>query len=53
MTTHSVGEACTEALVQFERVIALEVEGLKAGIYTVDVNGVIDRFELERDNVIP
>jgi len=53
MTTHSVGEVCTEALVPFERVIALEVEGLKAGIYTVDVNGVVDSFELEIDNVIP
>ncbi len=53
MTTHSVGEVCTEALVPFERVIVLEVEGLKAGIYTVDVNGVVDSFELEIDNVTP
>lgn len=51
INTHSVGEMCTEALVPFEKVIPLDVYGLKAGIYTVDVNAVIDTFELSLDNV--
>lgn len=51
ITTISVGEVCTEALVPFEEVIVLEVEGLNAGVYTVNVNGVTDTFELTVDNV--
>jgi len=51
INTHSVGDFCTEALVPFEEVISLDVYGLKAGIYTVDVNGVTDTFELSLDNV--
>jgi len=47
ITTRSEGEICTEAEVPFEEVIPLAVKGLKAGVYTVDVNGVTDRFELE------
>ena len=47
----SVGEVCTMALVPFEEVIVLEVEGLNAGVYTVNVNGVTDTFELTVDNV--
>jgi len=50
ITTRSVGEACTEALVPFEEVIELDVDGLKAGTYTVDVNGVSDTFNLDVDN---
>lgn len=50
ITTRSEGEICTEAEVPFEEVISLEVKGLKAGVYSVDVNGVTDRFELEKDN---
>jgi len=52
MTTKFVGEVCTEALVPFEEVIPLKVNGLKAGIYTVDVNGITDTFELAIDNII-
>jgi len=43
--------ACTQALVPFEEVIDLDVYGLKAGTYTVEVNGVRDTFELSTDNV--
>ena len=36
----------------FEEVIPLDVIGLKAGIYTVNVNGVIDTFEFQVDNIL-
>ena len=44
--------ACTMALIPFEKTIALDVNGLKAGVYTVNVNGVLNQFELAVDNVI-
>ncbi|UGV40122.1 protease inhibitor I42 family protein [Methanococcoides orientis] len=43
---------CTQALVPFEVNIPLEVYGLEAGVYTVDVNGVTDTFEFTMDNVM-
>ncbi|HEY9206948.1 MAG TPA: hypothetical protein VIO58_13630 [Candidatus Methanoperedens sp.] len=43
---------CTEAIVPFQEVISLDVYGLKAGIYNVDVNGVKGTFELKTDNII-
>lgn len=43
---------CTEAIVPFQEVIPLDVYGLKAGIYTVNVNGVNGTFELVTDNII-
>lgn len=43
---------CTEVIVPFQEVISLDVYGLKAGIYTVDVNGVNGTFELVTDNII-
>jgi len=45
--------ACTEALVPFDQTIALDVSGLKAGTYTVTVNGVSGAFTLDVDNVAP
>jgi hypothetical protein len=50
-TVRPVGMVCTEALVPFEKVIVLDVYGLPAGVYTVDVNGVGDTFELTVDNM--
>lgn len=50
ITTKSVGEVCTEALVPFEETIPLEVNGLKAGSYRVTVNGIKGTFELDVDN---
>jgi len=44
--------ACTEALVPFEETVSLDVYGLPAGTYTVDVNGVTDTFTLSVDNVL-
>ncbi|MCE8425978.1 MAG: hypothetical protein J5U17_09410 [Candidatus Methanoperedens sp.] len=37
---------CTEAIVPFQEVISLDVYGLKAGIYIVDINGKKGTFEL-------
>ena len=45
--------ACTEALVPFEEVIGLEIEGLGAGIYSVIVQDQEAIFELTVDNVSP
>jgi hypothetical protein len=50
-TIRPVGIECTQALEPFEKVVALDVYGLPAGVYTVDVNGVTDTFELAVDNV--
>jgi inhibitor of cysteine peptidase len=52
-TIRPSGQVCTQALVPFERVIALDVLGLPAGVYTVTVNGVSETFELQVDNVTP
>ena len=41
---------CIETGFIFRRTIALPVYGLRAGIYTYDVNGTIGSFELTRDN---
>jgi inhibitor of cysteine peptidase len=50
-TFRSTETACTEALEPFEEVIALDVVGLAAGTYQVDVNGATGSFELAMDNV--
>jgi hypothetical protein len=52
-TIRPSGALCTEAIVPFEESIALDVNGLPAGTYTVDVNGVSGTFELAMDNVLP
>lgn len=43
---------CTQALESFTETIPLDVQGLKAGNYTVNVNGVTDSFKLDVDNVL-
>ncbi|AKB85947.1 protease inhibitor I42 family protein [Methanococcoides methylutens] len=43
---------CTQALEPYEVNIPLDVYGLEAGVYTVDVNGVTDTFEFTMDNVL-
>lgn len=50
-TQRLVGAMCTDALVPFEETFPLDVNGLPAGTYTVDVNGVSGTFELTVDNV--
>lgn len=52
LTVRPADIACTQAIVPLNEVIALDVYGLKAGNYTVDVNGVIDKFELKVDNIL-
>lgn len=46
-------DVCTEALVPFEETVPLDVYGLSARTYVVDVNGVRETFVLEVDNVLP
>jgi len=43
---------CIQVIAPFEEIIPLEVYGLPAGTYTVDVNGVQATFGLEVDNII-
>ena len=52
ITTRLFGQLCTGMEVPFEEAIALEVRGLPAGTYTVDVNGVTGSFTLDVDNVL-
>ena len=42
---------CTQENVPFEETFPLDVEGLPAGNYTVEVNDITGSFELEVDNV--
>ncbi|MEI7987777.1 MAG: NBR1-Ig-like domain-containing protein [Chloroflexota bacterium] len=54
LTTKRTTEGeCTEALTTFEEKIPLDVVNLSAGLYTVDVNGVIGTFEFAMDNKAP
>ena len=43
---------CTQAIESFTETIPLEVQGLSAGNYTVNVNGVNGSFELAVDNTL-
>ncbi len=51
-TSRPADAMCAEVLVPFEEVIALDVVGLPAGVYTVSVNGVTDTFEFTMDNAM-
>jgi hypothetical protein len=54
ITTHSATDRpCTQAPVPFEEIIPLDVYGLPAGTYAVDVNRVRGTFVLESDNRLP
>lgn len=50
-TVRQAEALCTAAVVPFEENVALDVYGLPAGTYIVDVNGVTDTFTLAVDNV--
>ena len=52
-TVRQPAAMCTQALVPFEEVVPLDVDGLAAGTYEVSVNGVTDSFTLDVDNVLP
>lgn len=45
------GDSCPESRLAFEESIALDVIGLPAGIYVVDVNGLQGTFKLQQDNI--
>lgn len=49
-TTRPAGRMCTQQVVPFEQTVPLDVAGLAAGTYTVDVNGVTGTFTLSMDN---
>jgi hypothetical protein len=51
-TVRPANQMCTQALVAFEQIVSLDVAGLKAGTYMVNVNGVQDTFELAVDNTL-
>lgn len=51
-TTRPADAVCTMELRFFSESVALDIEGLEAGTYTVDVNGVTETFTLEQDNVM-
>lgn len=42
---------CIQVLAPFKETIPLDVYGLSAGTYTVNVNGVEDTFTLDIDNI--
>lgn len=49
--TYCSQEVCIQVIAPFEETIPLEVYGLPAGTYTVNVNGVQGSFILEIDNI--
>lgn len=53
ITTYRSPGACIQIITPFEEIIPLEVYGLPAGTYTVEVNGVQGTFSLEIDNILP
>jgi putative hemolysin len=52
-STRTAGDDCIQAPVPFEEVVPLDVYGLPAGTYMVDINGVRETFGLNVDNVLP
>ncbi|MCW3975606.1 MAG: hypothetical protein NWE86_05115 [Candidatus Bathyarchaeota archaeon] len=53
ITTSRPYDKCTQVIEPFEEVISLDVFGLEAGVYAVDVNDIKDTFELAVDNIMP
>lgn len=49
-TNYNNQAACTQALVPFSETVALNVQGLAAGTYTVVADGVSETFTLSVDN---
>lgn len=52
-TSRTTDDACAQVLVPFEEMVTLDVYGLPAGAYVVDVDGVQEMFTLEVDNAPP
>ncbi len=51
-TSRPTDSICAQVITPFEEVMELDVIGLKAGIYVVEVNGVTSTFELQVDNIL-
>jgi inhibitor of cysteine peptidase len=51
-TERPVDEMCTQALVPYEETMMLDILGLPAGEYLVDINGATANFTLEADNMV-
>ena len=51
-TSRPAGSMCTQALVPFTENVSVDIYGLPAGEYTVNVNGVTTTFTLDMDNII-
>jgi hypothetical protein len=51
-TRRTTDQPCTEALVPFEESVPLDVAGLAAGQYTVNVAGLSEAFSLDADNIL-
>ncbi len=52
-TTRPADRMCTEQVTNFDETVSLDVQGLPAGTYTVNVNDLSNSFELAMDNVLP
>ncbi|GAB4520667.1 MAG: hypothetical protein Fur0018_00390 [Anaerolineales bacterium] len=52
-TERPADAVCAQVLTPFEENVSLDVAGLSAGTYTVDVNGVQRAFTLSVDNTLP
>ena len=53
VTTTDPLAVCAQALTPFEEVVPLDVQGLPAGIYTVEAGGIQATFEFTVDNILP
>jgi len=53
ITTYRSPGVCIQIIAPFEEIIPLEVYGLPAGTYMVEVNEVQGTFDLEIDNIFP
>jgi len=52
LVARSSQQGCRQTTKTFNRIIPLDVEDLQAGVYTVNVNGVTESFELTLDNTL-
>jgi inhibitor of cysteine peptidase len=52
VTTRQAGHNCIKKKQNFEEIIPINTEGLKAGFYSVKVNDVTKTFELIVDNIV-
>ena len=53
LTERTTSEGCTEQLVAFEETFELDIAGLAAGTYSLDVNGVEGILELSAEMIPP